>query len=139
MLYRSTCLCVFLFAGYGLQGGTRINLGFGRCLKLRVKAERDEGSLRIGGLALAANCHHIVLIFGFFFLLAGAVLTTLAYKTKSAVQEAESLDVSHQVMVSFETRKYHSSRAFFSRLLLLSCFLCSFLSFCLPISLSMQP
>ncbi|CAG7629509.1 unnamed protein product [Allacma fusca] len=69
----------------GLHNGTRINLGFGRCLKLRVKAERDEGSLRIGGLALAANCHHIVLIFGFFFLLAGAVLTTLAYKSKSDV------------------------------------------------------
>ena len=53
-----------------------------------MKAEKDDGSLRIGGLALASNCNHIVLIFGFFFLLAGAVLTSLAYKPKRDSQDA---------------------------------------------------
>lgn len=59
---------------------TRINCGCGQCVPFRVKVERDDGGLRIGKLTLAANCHLVIVIFGFFFLIAGTVLTALAYK-----------------------------------------------------------
>lgn len=59
---------------------TRINCGCGQCVPFRVKVEKDDGGLRIGKLTLATNCHLIIVIFGFFFLIAGSVLTALAYK-----------------------------------------------------------
>ncbi|CAL8088279.1 unnamed protein product [Orchesella dallaii] len=73
----------------GLHYVTRINCGCGQCVPFRVKVERDDGGLRIGKLTLASNCHLIIIIFGFFFLVAGSVLTALAYKEPTPLDDPD--------------------------------------------------
>lgn len=51
----------------------------GCCGCCSIKVERDEDRFRIGRLSLAPYCHLALLVFGLCFLLAGAVLTGLAY------------------------------------------------------------
>jgi len=48
---------------------------------MKIRVEREDGSLLIGGVSLANNCQAIMVIFGFFFIFVGVVLTIISYKT----------------------------------------------------------
>lgn len=75
----------------------------GCCGCCTVKVERDDGSLRIGRLSLAPYCHLALLVFGFCFLLAGAVLTWLSYSNTN-------LDVKHAPLISSPHMKVQKRR-----------------------------
>ncbi|XP_059489979.1 uncharacterized protein LOC132205119 isoform X2 [Neocloeon triangulifer] len=66
----------------------RARLSFGRRLLSRLRVEKIEGGLMVAGVLVAANCRVALPVFGFLFLLAGAVLTAAAYRGQESDEEA---------------------------------------------------
>lgn len=75
-------------AGHGgRHSGSRGRLGPGRKLLSRLRVEKIEGGLMVAGVLVAANCRVALPVFGFLFVLAGAVLTAASYRGRESDEE----------------------------------------------------
>ncbi|KAJ8683251.1 hypothetical protein QAD02_019043 [Eretmocerus hayati] len=56
----------------------------------RLRVEKIEGGLMVAGVVIAANCQIALPVFGFLFVLVGAVLTAASYRGPSANEDPNS-------------------------------------------------